>query len=439
MITIHSANCGSPKHFSRRSFVHAAMGLSGITWLTPLAERLARSAENDAASKPAKSVIILWMSGGPSQLETFDPHPGTKISHESTKAIETAAADVQIADNLPLVAEQMDSISLVRSLISKEGDHERASFNLKTGFRPDPTLVHPSLGAIVCHQLHDNVEIPRHVSILPDQYPARGGYLGNQYDAFKTFDPVESIPDVKPRVSPTRAARRLNDLTSVVETSFARGRISNLAQRTMHNPSIEAARKMMSSEQLKAFDVHEAPESLKKEFGDTPFGRACLAAIQLIEVGVRCVEVTLGGWDTHINNEELVRGRCRELDPAFAALIKELKARNLLDSTIVLWTGEFGRTRRINSPGGRDHWPHGFTAAIAGGGIGGGRVIGETSSEPDEKAADKTQFVKDPHRVEDLHATILHALGIDFTKEMRTPIGRPMALSQGKVIQELLS
>src|SRR5262245_56556582 len=274
MITIHSANCGSPKHFSRRSFVHAAMGLSGITWLTPLAERLARSAENDAASKPAKSVIILWMSGGPSQLETFDPHPGTKISHESTKAIETAAADVQIADNLPLVAEQMQSISLVRSLVSKEGDHERASYNLKTGFRPDPTLVHPSLGAIICHQLSDHVEIPRHVSILPDQYPARGGYLGDQYDAFKTFDPVESIPDVTPRVSAARAAKRLNDLTSVVETSFARGRIKDLAQRTMHNPSIEAARKMMSSEQLKAFDVREAPDALKKEFGDTPFGRA---------------------------------------------------------------------------------------------------------------------------------------------------------------------
>src|SRR5438093_8416463 len=386
-------HCGSAAHFTRRSFVHATMGLSGIAWLTPMAERLARAAEDEPSGKPAKSVIILWMSGGPSQLETFDPHPGTKISHESTKAIKTAAKDVQIADNLPLIAEQMDSISLVRSLVSKEGDRERASYNRKTGFRPDPTLVYPSLGAIVCHQLHDNVEIPRHVSILPDQYPARGGYLGDQYDAFKTFDPVESIPDVKPRVSATRTARRLDDLASIVETSFARGRISNLAQRTMHNPSIEAARKMMSSEQLKAFNVREAPGSLKKEFGDTPFGRACLAAIQLIEVGVRCVEVTLGGWDTHINNEELVRGRCRELDPAFAALVKELKARNLLDSTIILWTGEFGRTPKINAPGGRDHWPHGFAAAIAGGGIGGGRVIGETSSEPDEKAADKVQFV----------------------------------------------
>jgi uncharacterized protein DUF1501 len=431
-------NCGCSAHFSRRSAIQAALGLSGIAWLTRLAEQLARAADEAPRGKPAKSLIVLWMSGGPSQLETFDPHPGTKISHTSTKAIQTPVKEIQVADNLPLVAEQMESISLVRSLISKEGDHERASYNVKTGFRPDPTVVHPSLGAIICHQLADNVEIPRHVSILPDQYPARGGYLGDQYDAFKTFDPVESIPDVKPRVSDARAAKRLDDLTSVVETSFARGRIKNLAQRTMHNPSIEAARKMMSSEQLKAFDVRQAPQSLKEQFGNEPFGRACLAAIQLIEVGVRCVEVTLGGWDTHLNNEELVRGRCQILDPAYAALIRELKARNLFDSTVVLWTGEFGRTPRVNPPGGRDHWPHGFTAALSGGGIAGGRVVGETSNDPDEKAKDKVQFVKDPRNVEDVHATILHALGIDFTQEIQTPIGRPMALSKGRVIKELL-
>jgi uncharacterized protein DUF1501 len=432
-------HCGSLSHFSRRSFAQAALGLSGIAWLTPLAERLARAADKEPTGKPAKSVIMLWMGGGPSQLETFDPHAGTKIAHESTKAINTAAGDIQIADTLPQVAEQMDSISLVRSLVSKEGDHERATHNLKTGFRPDPTLVHPSLGAIVCHQLGDNVEIPRHVSILPDQFPARGGYLGAQYDAFKTYDPVERIPDVTARVSDERAARRLNDLTNVVETSFARGRLANLAQRTLHGPSIAAARKMMSSEQLKAFDVREAPQSLKDQFGDEPFGRACLAAIQLIDVGVRCVEVTLGGWDTHINNDELVRGRCKILDPAFAALIKELKARNLFDSTVVLWMGEFGRTPKINAPGGRDHWPHGFTAALAGGGIAGGRVIGETSPEANDKAADKTKLVKDPHPVDDLHATVLHALGIDFTQEIQTPIGRPMVLSQGKVIKQLLA
>jgi uncharacterized protein (DUF1501 family) len=432
-------NCGSPAHFSRRTLLGAAAGVSGLGWLTPLAERLARAAEGDPKGKPAKSLIVLWMAGGPSQLDTFDPHPGTKISHDATKAIDTTAKGIQIADGLPLVAEQMEHISLVRSLTSKEGDHERATHTVKTGYRPDPTLVHPSLGAILCHQLADNVEIPRHVSILPGQFPARGGYLGDQYDAFKTFDPIESIPDVTARVPVARSAKRLNDLQNVVEANFARGRVKNLAEKTLHGASIESARKMMSSEQLKAFNVAAAPESLRKQFGDSPFGRACLAAIQLIEVGVRCVEVELSGWDTHVNNEELVKGRTAILDPAYAALIKELKARNLLDSTIVLWTGEFGRTPKINPAGGRDHWPHGFAAAIAGGGIHGGRVIGETLPELKEGIKDADQLVSNPRNIEDIHATILHALGIDFTREHVTPIGRPMNFSKGIVIQELLS
>src|SRR5688572_2089317 len=208
----------------RRSLLGATLGLSGIGWLTPVAERLARAAEERPRGQPAKSLIILWMQGGPSQLETFDPHPGTKFSHEETKAIATAAKDIQIADTLPRVAEQMEHVSLIRSLVSKEGDHERATYNVKTGFRPDPTLVHPSLGAIVCHQLADSVEIPRHVSILPGQWPGRGGFLGDQYDAFKTYDPSGPIPDVAARVSASRAEKRLNDLQTVVERNFARGR-----------------------------------------------------------------------------------------------------------------------------------------------------------------------------------------------------------------------
>jgi uncharacterized protein (DUF1501 family) len=147
----------------------------------------------------------------------------------------------------------------------------------------------------------------------------------------------------------------------------------------------------------------------------------------------------LTGWDTHANNETLVRERCQILDPAFASLIRELKARDRLDTTLVLWAGEFGRTPRVNPAGGRDHWPHGFTVALAGGGIAGGRVVGETSPEADPQAADKLRFVRDPRNVEDLHATILHLMGIDFRQELRTPIGRPMVLSEGTVIQELLA
>ena len=438
-------HCGSAAHFSRRSFLSAAAGLSGIAWLTPVAERLARAVEESPNAARPKSLIVLYMEGGPSQLETFDPHPeNKKISHPSTKKIKTAAPGVEISDWLPLVAEQMQDISLIRSVTSKEGDHERAAYNIKTGWRPDPTLIHPSLGAILCHQTlgQDKCEIPRHVSILPGPWAARGGYLGDQYDAFKTYDPNGSIPDVKALVSPTRATRRLDDLENVVEKAFARGRIKSLPERTLHSVSISAARKMMTSDQLKAFDVREAPDSIKKEFGDTPFGRSCLAAVQLVEVGVRCVEVTLGGWDTHTNNEEQVKANCAILDPAYAALLKLLKERDLLDTTLVLWGGEFGRTPTIFGldGGGRNHWPHGFSLALAGCGIKGGRVIGETSPEPKEDEKNWEADVKDARPVEDVHATALKALGVDYTLENETPIGRPMrfTMESARPIDELL-
>ena len=157
---------------------------------------LAREAEQAPKGFPARSIIILWLAGGPSQLETFDPHPGKMIAG-GTKAIKTSNPGVQIAEGLPQVAEQMHDITLVRSVISREGDHERASYNMKTGYRPDPTLIHPSIGAITCHELETaGTEIPRHVSILPNAWPARGGFLGDTFDAFKVWDPINPISDV---------------------------------------------------------------------------------------------------------------------------------------------------------------------------------------------------------------------------------------------------
>lgn len=430
-------SCCGATHFRRRTLLQAA-GVGGMAWLTPLAEHLARAAEQAPRGAPAKSVIVLWMAGGPSQLETFDPKPGTAIAG-GTKARSTSAKSVQIAESYEQVADQMHRVSLVRSLVSKEGDHERATYAVKTGFRPDPTLVHPSLGAILCHQLTDNVEIPRHVSILPGQWPARGGYLGAQFDAFKVYDPQGPIPDVAPAVSDTRFQKRVQDLT-VVEQEFARGRLKQLERnKTQHTATTQSALKMMSSDQLKAFDVKQDTAEWQKAFGDTPFGRGCLAAARLISVGVRCVEVTLDGWDSHVNNHETCKARAETLDPAFAALLRYLADHKLLESTVVLWGGEFGRTPQINATGGRDHWPHGFTVAIAGGGIRGGHVIGETSPAPPPETKNWDQLVTSPHQVSDIHATVMHALGVAHDKELITPIGRPMVLSEGKVISELLS
>ncbi len=254
--------------------------------------------------------------------------------------------------------------------------------------------------------------------------------MGNQYDAFKSGDPLNPVPDVRSPVGPERAARRLADL-AVVEDSFAQGR-RQLADATLHRRRVEDAGRMMTSEQLAAFHVADEPQALRAAYGDSAFGRGCLAARRLIEVGVRCVEVTLGGWDTHVNNHQGHRELAGTLDPALAALLADLADRDLLDKTIVMCGGEFGRTPQINRLEGRDHWPHGFSVLLAGGRIRRGTVLGATDPEG-------SRTVEDPQSVPDVHATVLTALGIDPAHEEMAPAGRPIKLSEGQPIERLLS
>ena len=414
---------------TRRRFLHAA-GLAGVTWLTPISHLLARAAEAPGTPREhAHSIIMLWLQGGPSQLETFDPHPGTDIAGGSL-AIDTTVKKIQLGSGLPGTALEMGSISLIRSMTSKEGDHERGTYTMKTGFRPDPTITHPSIGAICCHELPvAGTDIPRHVSILPGQWPAGGGYLGDQYNAFRIDDPAGPVPDTTSFLPQNRDEARLRDL-DIVERAFAAGRRKPV-EATLHRETMVGARKMMASEQLKAFDVSREPLALRRAYGDTPFGRGCLAARRLIEVGVRCVEVTLSGWDTHVNNHSQHRTQLAILDPAFSTLIRDLRERGLLARTVVICGGEFGRSPGINGAGGRDHWPLGFSMALAGGGIRGGRVIGATDPEG-------APSPKDPVTVGDLHATVLTAVGIDPAKLNQTPIGRTVRFSEGHAVNELL-
>lgn len=427
---MNTSPCQSRSHHTRRSLLRGT-GIAGISWLTPLADLLAVEAEKAPSGKPARSIILLWLGGAASQLDTFDPHPTTKIGG-GVKTIPTAIKGVEFASGLEQTASVMGDVSLIRSMVSKEGDHERAFYNIKTGYRPDPTLIHPSIGAIVCHELPEaKIEIPTHVSILPNQWPARGGFFGAKFDAFQMYDPKFPVPDVKARVDEKRMDKRMEGL-SVVEQTFAQGRSPNLDQdKTLHQISMQRARKMMTSDQLKAFNVSDVPAQQIAVYGETPFGRGCLAAVRLIQAGVRCVEVTLNGWDTHANNFEGQAAQVKILDAAYASLIRDLKKLGLLESTVVVCGGEFGRTPKINNVGGRDHWPSGFSMLVAGGGFAGGRVIGATDPEGVKKEPEN------PIHVEDLHATIQDMFGIDHTKEIMTPIGRPMALSKGEVITEL--
>lgn len=413
---------------TRRDFGRIVSGL-GLSFLLP---GLSPRAANRRGKERKKSIITLWMAGGPSQFETWDPHPG-HANGGDVKAIATKVRGLKIADMFPRVAEQIHHLTVVRSLTSKEGDHERGTYYLKTGYRPDPTLKHPAVGAIAAHEKPDpKIEIPQHVSLLNSQWPARGGFLGPGLDAFKVYNPGNDVQNMKARVATPRQQRRLKDL-ELLTKSFSRGAF-NRVNRTMHKKTIDRALAMMRSEQLKSFLIESETAAVKSAYGDTQFGRGCLVARRLVERGVRAVEVTLNGFDTHASNHEGHITQAKILDPAFAALIKDLKDRDLLDSTVVLCIGEFGRTPVINKAAGRDHFPQAFSCVVGGGGLKGGLVIGETDPAETRKAPPNAI------QVPDLYATVLHTLGVDFTKEYDTPIGRPMRAvnENARLIRQLL-
>ncbi len=413
--------------FDRRDFLRAAAA-AGL-WFsgTPL---VGRAAEQRGAER-GKSLVTFWMSGGASQLETWDPHPGTEIGGP-TKAINCSIPGAQIAEGFPLLAEQMHRLSIIRSLVSKEGDHERGAYHLKTGYRPDPTVIHPAIGAIAAKELPSpGVDIPHFVAVGSEPFPARGGYFGDQFDPYRIYEAGQFGANLEPHVEAARHERRLEGL-KVVSDSFSKGRSKRLEQ-TLHQHTIDAALRMMKTDQLKAFSLKDEPAAVKAAYGDTPFGKGCLLARRLLETGVRSIEVAQGGFDTHADNFTGHTLRAGILDPALSTFIRELAERDLLDSTVILVISEFGRSPKINPLQGRDHWPTGFSCLLGGGGIKSGLVIGAT--DPKGEKTDPT----DPIGVADLYATVLHSLGVDYEKEIITPIGRPLKLSDGKKVERLLT
>ena len=411
----------------RRDLLKWATGL-GMSFALPGLD--ARAASRRGDERP-RSLITLWLSGGPSQLETWDPHPGTKVGGP-TKAIPTSIPGVEIASSFPRLADQMRHLSVVRSLVSKEGDHDRATYLVKTGFRPDPTLRHPSVGAIVAHALPDEeLEIPPVISLGYDNRLSRGGFLGGHFDALRVREPGASHNDLKAWLAQPRQQRRLSNL-EVVSGAFTRGRQA-VVDRTLHAHNLAAALKMMTSDQLQAFRLDDEPESTRTAYGDANFGRGCLVARRLIEQGVRAVEVTLQNFDTHNQNFGQHSELSAVLDPAFAALLTDLHDRDLLASTVVLCLGEFGRTPQINGADGRDHWPHGFSCLLGGGDLRRGVLLGATDPSGERKDPE------DPIPVPDLYATILQGLGIDPTHQINTSIGRPIRYSDGTPIERLLT
>ncbi len=413
-----------PATSDRRDFLSLAAGL-GLSLAVPGMD--AQAAERRGPGRP-KSLLVLWLEGGPSQLETWDPHPRGPVGGP-TRAIATSVPGLQIAEHFPQVAQEMHHLSVVRSLVSKEGDHERASHFVRTGYRPDATVTHPSLGSIVTRELpSEALEIPAFVSMGYSERRSRGGYLGGQYDAYYIPDPYGNRAVAGTRDE--RDQRRLQHL-NLVSGEFSRGRKAAF-DRTLYRESQQAAVRMMTSEQLKAFDIAGESQAVKASYGDSQLGRACLISRRLLEQGVRAVEVTHLNYDSHENNFSHHQSLAAELDPALSSLIRDLAERKLLESTVILCLGEFGRTPRINPKDGRDHWPSGFSCLVGGGGLASGVVLGSTDPTGSRKEPD------DPIQIPDLYATMLQTLGIDFEHQVITPISRPIRYSEGKPIKRLL-
>ena len=422
----------NPTYLNRRRFVQASFGSA----MGLMASRLAcASPDNKAAGKKAKTpaCIILWLQGGPSQLETWDPKPNHK-NGGPTKAIKTKTPDLLLAAPFPRLAARSKLLMVVRSLTSTEGDHRRATHFVQTGQKPIAGMSFPCLGAVAAYGAQQNAKeavLPPYLKIGPsrDDGQPRHGFLPSDFAPFLIDRPGQRIPDLQaPKgLSLDRQKRRLR-LLEGLDNDFAESAGGDLM--SARRKAIKKALGLRGRAETKAFDLEQESPTLRSKYGQNSFGQSCLLARRLIENGVRCVEVVQPGWDTHQNNFQRTAQLGSQLDQAFAALLDDLEARRLLSSTLILCMGEFGRTPVINQRAGRDHYPRAFSAVLAGQNIRAGQVHGATSK-------DGLKVVTDPLTAPDLFATCIKSMGLAPDKEFIVG-DRPVKLSKGKVCKELL-
>lgn len=384
------------------------------------------TARADELRRQGRSLILLWMAGGPSQFETFDPKPGHQNGGE-TKSIATAVPGIQIAEHWPRMAAAWGDVALIRSMSNKEGNHQRASYQLHTGYLPSGSVKHPHLGSAVAQQAPDFAsDLPRVISIGRTD---GAGFLGVDFEPFLVDNPGQS-PQNLAAAAPGRLDRRLRLLSGVNQQFASRG--ASEVVKNQEQLYAQAAR-LVRSPAVSAFEFNEESADTRVLYGDSRFGRGCLLARRLVEAGVSVVEVRADGWDTHQDNFDRAPQLARQIDPACAGLLTDLKQRGLLEKTLVVWAGEFGRTPTINARGGRDHYPRAFNCWLAGGGVRGGQVIGATT-------ADGASIASRPVSVPDLHRSICHALRVNADHENISPLGRPMKIVDGgSVVEELFT
>lgn len=406
----------------RREFLaYSAKAFLGVG-LMPLAIRsqaLAGSAPMRAPT--AKNVIYLYMAGGMSHLDTFDPKTERSVKGP-VEAISTQGSGIRISEYLPNIAKQMDKMAVVRSLSSTQGAHEEGRYFMHSSYTKRGTIVHPGIGSwLMKMDGPRNPNLPGVVHVGSPNPGGGSGFFEQRFAPLVIGNPEAGLQNSKIRKGTTEKEFRDSVmLTNAFDAEF-HGRYDQKKTRA-YTDMYDDAIKLMSSRDLAAFELEREPKNLRDAYGSNPFGQGCLLARRLVEHDVRFVEVTLGGWDTHTNNFERVEENAQSLDQALGTLLADLERRGMLEETMVVLATEFGRTPKINDNDGRDHSPTAFSCALAGGGIRGGQVYGET----DETG----KFVSDRKvEVPDFNATIAYALGMPLEKTVYSPSGRPFRVA----------
>lgn len=418
-----------PAGMSRRHFMSHLAGAAALAApATTFTNTLLANAQD--MRKRHKAAILLWMGGGPSTMDIWDLKPGAPTGGPF-KQISTSADGVAISEHMPLMAQQMHQMAIVRSMSTREADHMRGRYYMHTGYVPNPNVEHPSYGSVIAHELASQVpdlEIPPFVSVGGGSVGP--GFLGMTWAPF-VVDSSGRVRNLDMGIDQTRVNQRLEMLATIEKRFIGEERGGSARD---HAKVLDRTVKLMTSEQMKAFKIDEEPEAVRERYGTTGFGRGCLMARRLVEQGVPFVEVDLGGWDNHqgIFNT-LADNKLPELDKAMSALVEDLVQRGIYDDTAVIWMGEFGRTPNINGDGGRDHWARSWSVVVGGAGFRRGVAVGETSS-------DGREIITEPYSSQDVMASVLKSLGISLETTFTATNGRPMKIANsGRVIQELFA
>jgi hypothetical protein len=437
------------RHFLKHVAGASALALPSFSFVQNL------RANEQELKKNAKSLIILWMGGGPSHMDLWDLKPGASTGGEF-KPIKTNASDVEISEVLPTVAKEMKHLSIVRSLVTNEGSHERGTTLMNTGRVPSPVVQYPAMGATVSSLLTPkDLPLPGFIGVGGTAQRIGPGFLGMAYAPFTVQNAGQPPANIAPPAGlgdkdmVMERLQRRHRLFNTLENEFAEGTFPHLKDKA-EREAVGSAAQAHSTIYKKAFDLTVSPlrtifevSKEKKEVIDAyggmanGFGMGCLLARKLVEQGVTCVEIDLGGWDNHANVFNAIKGTGNNmgnggrLDKGMGTLVKELVERGKWKDTVVLWMGEFGRTPRINQNAGRDHWARCWSVVLGGGAIKGGQVYGSTS-------ADGTDVKDKPCSIGDVYATVYKGLGLEPSTKVRDNLGRPLEIAEGKPLPSLV-